>query len=459
MSAAGRKRILVVEDNAPLRETLAKMIAREDYEVDQAEDGERALALLADRAPHLILTDLRMPRMDGLQLLKVVKRLRPETEVVMLTAFGTIETAVEAVREGAYDFIEKPSERAHVLKVIRKAIEKQELRREVEELRAELARMREKGELIGASRSMRQVLEFIEQVAPSSATVLILGESGTGKELVAQAIHNLSPRARAPFVKVSCAALPETLLESELFGYERGAFTGATHRKEGRFELADGGTLFLDEIGEMSPAVQVKLLRVLQEGEFERLGGRQTLRVDVRIVAASNRDLWAAVEGKTFREDLYYRLNVISLPLPPLRERKEDIPLLVEHFIQRYAAKNGKQVEGVSREALDRLYNFDWPGNVRELENTIERAVVLTRDRVVGVEDLSPHIGRVEGAGGEGALPQGVPVVAIPVGTPLDEVERLMIEATLKLTEGDKSAAARKLGIATRTIYRKLGTS
>ncbi|MEK6711319.1 MAG: sigma-54 dependent transcriptional regulator [Nitrospinota bacterium] len=448
--------IMVVDDKRGSREALEKMIAKEGFRVSLAHDAETALEMLEREPASVVLTDLRMPGMDGIRLLKEIKRRTPRTEVILISGVGTVESAVEAMREGAYDFLTKPLERVVVRKAIEKAVEKQELVRENEDLRAQLRTFRDELGLIGNHPAIREVKEMVRQVAPTSATVLILGESGTGKELVASALHSLSDRKGGPFIKLNCAALPETLIESELFGYERGAFTGAAQRKEGRFRLAHGGTIFLDEIGDMPLALQPKILRVLQEGEFERVGGTETLKVDVRIAASTNRDLEREVAGRAFREDLYYRLNVISLHLPPLRERRSDVPLLAEHFLQRYAAKNNRPVRGFSREAVEILTNYDWPGNVRELENTVERAVVLSRGEILTPEDLPPQMARGQRPAGEPPADPDAPVLAIPVGTPLAEIERRVILETLRRTGGDKSAAARQLGIATRTIYRKL---
>jgi two-component system response regulator HydG len=447
--------VMVVDDKRGSREALEKMIAKEGFRVSLAHDAETALEAI-DRDPaSVVITDLRMPGMDGIRLLKEVKRRSPRTEVILISGVGTVESAVEAMREGAYDFLTKPLERVVVRKAIEKAVEVQELMRENEDLRAQLQSLRDESGLIGNHPSIRAVKELVRQVAPTSATVLILGESGTGKELVASAIHSLSERRGGPYIKLNCAALPETLLESELFGYERGAFTGAAQRKEGRFRLAHGGTLFLDEIGDMPLVLQPKILRVLQEGEFERVGGTETLKADVRIVASTNRDLERAVAERAFREDLYYRLNVIRVPLPALRERRSDVPLLAEHFLQRFAAKNSRPVKGFSREAAALLSGYDWPGNVRELENTVERAVVLSRGEILSPEDLPPHIARRPA--GEGAPAPEAPLLAIPAGTPLAEIERRVILETLRRAGGDKSEAARQLGIATRTIYRKIG--
>ena len=448
--------IMVVDDKRGSREALQKMIAKEGYQVSIAHDTETALEIFGREAAHLVITDLRMPGRDGISLLKEVKRMSSETEVILISGHGTVETAVEAMREGAYDFITKPLERVVVLKAISKAREKQDLTRENAGLRAQLRSLSDASGFIGNSAAVREVKELIRQVAPTSANVLILGESGTGKEIVANAIHRSSERAGRPFIKVNCAALPETLLESELFGYERGAFTGAVSRKEGRFFLADEGMLFLDEIGDMPMALQAKILRVLQEGEFERLGGNETLKVDVRIVAASNQDLTEAIAERCFREDLYYRLNVIGIHLVPLRERRGDIPLLVEHFLERFSAKNNQPVNVFSRAAVEAMSNYDWPGNIRELENSVERAVVLGRGEVLTLADLPAGVAGESREDDELPVEAGSTVISIPVGTPLAEVERRVILETLRSTGGDKSAAARRLGIATRTIYRKL---
>jgi two-component system response regulator HydG len=441
--------VLVVDDEAHLRESLDKTLAKEGFDVIQAATGQEALELLRDRPISVALCDLRMPIMDGIQFLKAARAIRPETEVIMMTGYGTVPMAVEAIKLGAYDFIEKPFKRLELVKSIQKARERQSLLFENKRLREEL-----EGEavgprsVIGTSRAMRQVIELVNQVAESSATILIEGESGTGKEVIANAIHYRSNRRERPFVKVSCAALPETLLEAELFGYEKGAFTGAVGRKSGRFELADTGTLFMDEVGEIPPSMQVKLLRVLQEGEFERLGGTKTLQVDVRLVAATNRRLADLVAKGQFREDLYYRLNVITVSIPPLRERPEDIPLLVDHFLRRYSQRNQRSIAGITKEAMERLIEYHWPGNVRELENTIERAIVLTRDATIGVDALPPTI----------LTSSRIPTqIVVPIGTKMKDVQRRMISETLKQTHGNRELAAKLLGIASRTIYRKMG--
>ena len=442
--------ILVVDDDRSNRQTLRRILAREGYEVEDAASGKEAMERLRARPTDIMLTDLKMPGMDGVELLRASRMVSPDTEVVLMTAYGTVETAVESMKEGAYDFLTKPLKRHEILKTVRKALEKRSLIAENRELKERLRRSDDigpLGKIIGNSAALRSALEVVHQVAPTNATVLISGESGTGKELVARAIHDLSPRTDQPLVQLACAALPETLLESELFGHEAGAFTGAAGKRKGRFESADSGTLFLDEVSETSPATQVKLLRVLQEGEFERVGGNRTIAVDVRIVAATNRDLSAMVEEKAFREDLFYRLNVIRIDLPPLRRRAGDVPLLTDHFVRMYAQRHAKAISGVDAEAMDLLDGYRWPGNVRELQNTIERAVVLTQTDRISLESLPGTI-----RGGERRSEQ----LAFSIGTSLREVERRMIQETLRLTGGDKKLAANLLGIHSRTIYRRM---
>ena len=373
--------VLVVDDERSNVESLEKIFTREGMRVLTAFDAKRALEQIRTHKVDVVLTDLMMPGTTGLELLRAIKQVAPDVEVVLMTAFGSVEAAVSAMREGAYDFVEKPLKRVTIVKSVRQAAERQKLVAENRILKDEI-KLLTKRELVGSSLAWRRVVDVASQAAPSLATVLVLGESGTGKELLARFIHERSARAKGPFVAVNCAAIPETILESELFGHERGAFTGANVKREGRFAKASGGTLFLDEIGELSPAVQVKLLRVLQEGEYEPLGGN-TVRADVRIVAATNRDLLAEVGAGRFREDLYYRLNVIAITAPPLRARREDIPLLVDHFIGLYCAKNGRARLKPTRGAMDRMGDYAWPGNVRELENVIERAVVLCRGDVL----------------------------------------------------------------------------
>jgi two-component system response regulator HydG len=439
--------VLVVDDEPPIVDSLQKILERESLRVLTAGSGGEALEIIRREPVSVLLTDLMMPGMSGMDLLRASKSVAPETETVLMTAYGTVENAVEAMKQGAYDFVTKPIKRAHLVRVIGKAIEKRSLVQENRSLRAQLAAEKRRT-LIGQSLPWRRTMEIVLQAAPSQATVLLLGESGTGKELLARAIHENSSRGGGPFVPVNCAALPESILEAELFGYEKGAFTGAAQRHDGRFVQAHGGTLFLDEIGEIPTHVQVKLLRVLQEGELERLGGR-TLKVDLRLVAATNQDLRAAVREGRFREDLYYRLNVIAVPIPPLRDRREDVPLLAEHFLQLYAARNGRQLSGFSRVVADTLSRYDWPGNVRELENTVERAVVLSRGSAIEIDDLPPEV-RQGGVTGDGRT------LSFAVGTPLEEIERRVIHATLAHVGGDKRLCAQLLGIATRTIYRRL---
>ncbi len=438
--------VLVVDDEASIVEALGKVLRKEGLSVLTAGNGRAALDIVRRQPVDVMITDLRMPGMGGDDLLKAVKAITPEIEVVLMTAYGTVEVAVEAMKRGAYDFISKPLKRASVVGTVRKAIDKAALLAENRDLRAKLEAATSR-EIVGNSQVMRATLEIARQAANSTATVLLLGESGTGKELLARYIHQHSPRDNRAFVPVNCAALPETILESELFGHEKGAFTGAVRSRQGRFVEADTGTLFLDEIAEITQTVQVKLLRALQEGEIEPVGGRTT-KVDFRLVCATNRDLTEEVKGGNFREDLFYRINVIPIRIPPLRDRLEDVPLLGGHFLRMYAAKHGKPVDGFTEEALHLMGNYGWPGNVRELENAVERAVVLCRGAHVGADDLPPELRDPQAGHGR--------QVTFSVGTPLEEVERRMILETLKFTRGDKRLAADLLGIATRTIYRKL---
>jgi len=441
--------LLIVDDEPSNVASLEKIFLREGIRVLTADGAKAALEIARTHRVHVVLTDLMMPGTSGVELLRALKQVSPDTECVVMTAYGTVETAVQAMRDGAYDFVEKPLKRMAIVKSVRKAAERQSLVEENRTLRQEI-KLLTRREIVGTSPALRRVLDVATQAAPSSATVLVLGESGTGKELLARYIHERSSRARGPFIGVNCAAIPETILEAELFGHERGAFTGAVGRREGRFAKASRGTLFLDEIGELSPSVQVKLLRVLQEGEYEPVGG-DTVKADVRIVAATNRDLRAQVAAGRFREDLFYRLNVIAVTAPPLRARREDVPLLVDHFLGTYCAKNNRPRLLVARSVMQLLLDYPWPGNVRELENVIERAVVLCRGDTLTIDDLPEAIVQ--------ASSPPPSALTVTVGTPLEEVEGRLIRETLRHTKGDKPLAAQLLGISTRTIYRKLGES
>jgi len=441
-------RILVVDDEAIARSALAELLRDEGYQVETAADGFKALPKLQEFSPDILLTDLQMPGMDGITLMERAFDMDPAPAAVLMTAVGTIESAVTAMRAGATDYITKPVNMEELLIILERALEQRQLEREAGQLRERLSVRDRIDNIVGTSEPMQRVFETILQVAPSRASVLIIGESGTGKELVANAIHHHSTRASRPFVKLHCAALAETLLESELFGHERGAFTGAVTRRDGRFKQADGGTLFLDEIGEISPAIQVKLLRFLQEREFEPVGSNQTVKVNVRVVAATNRDLSKEVKAGRFREDLYYRLNVVTIETPPLRTRPSDIPLLALRFLQTYAADNGKTIRGFTRRALHHLTHYSWPGNVRELENAVERAVVVCRGPEIDEQDLGPHILSTQKRDHD-----GMPVVP---GATLAELERYAILRTLEYTGGATTRAAEILGISPRTIQYRL---
>jgi two-component system, NtrC family, response regulator HydG len=394
-----------------------------------------------------VLTDLAMPGgIDGLDLLKNLKHLRPEVEIILMTAYGTVEKAVEAMKEGAYDFVTKPFKRVQIVKAVKKALEKQALTLEVKDLRAKLNGLTQRI-IVGQSEGVRRTLEVVKQAAPSMATILIQAENGTGKELIARAIHDYSNRRDRPFVPLNCSSIPESLFEAELFGHERGAFTGAVAARDGKFLQANSGTLFLDEISEIPIALQSKLLRALQEREIEPIGGKPQ-KFDVRVVAATNKDLQKEIREGRFRQDLYYRVNVINVTIPPLRDRRDDIPLLADHFLKKFREQNAReQLSGISREAIDVLTSYDWPGNVRELENAIQRAVVLCTGSVITPRDLPEQLATTEVVGR---------TLSIAVGTSLEEIERRVIQETLRLTKGDKRLAAQLLGIATRTIYRKI---
>jgi DNA-binding NtrC family response regulator len=438
-------RVLVVDDEANARSALAELLREEGLEVETAADGFKALGKLESFAPYVVVTDLKMPGMDGIELVNKLRALDEPPAVIVVTAFGAVGSAVEALRAGADDYLTKPLNFDELLVVVDKALANQAMRRETAQLRVRVQARVAPGNMVGSSPPMQRVIEIIDQVAPSQATVLITGESGTGKELVANAIHQRSPRASGPFIKLHCAALAESLLESELFGHEKGSFTGAMARKDGRFSLADGGTLFLDEIGEISASLQVKLLRFLQEREFERVGGTETIHVDVRLIVATNRDLAAEVARGQFREDLFYRLNVVNIETPPLRERRSDIPALAKFFLDRYAKDNAKSIDQISSQALDLLVAYDWPGNVRELENAIERSIVLATGPEIEPRHLPPNVRPV---GVTGAPP-------IP-GSTMAQIERYAILETLKAVGGSTSKAADILGISTRTVQYRL---
>lgn len=443
--------LLIVEDEPSQREMLAEFLRKEGHRVAEAKDGPMALDLLRDHTFDVVIMDQKMPGMSGLEVLKEAKKIQPELDVLMVTAYGTVESAVEAMKKGAFDYLTKPIDLEELLLTLGRVAERRTLIRENQVLRE---RLREKGvdsgELIYKSREMAEVVNLAGRVAPSKAAVLILGESGTGKELLARLIHSLSPRGHKPLVTVNCAALPESILESELFGHEKGAFTGAVQRRIGRFEQADGGTLFLDEIGDLSPPVQVKLLRFLQEGEFQRVGGAVPLHADVRVISATHKDLEAAIQEGAFREDLFYRLNVVTIHVPPLRERREDIRLLIEHFLGRYAKENGKKIEGVSREAMDLLLRYDYPGNVRELENIVERAVVITRDTVIQTADLPFGLrSKEEGVSDQVEEKKGL-------RSAVESLEKRLIEKAMLEARFNQSRAARLLGLSERMLRYKL---
>lgn len=442
--------ILVVEDGKSQRDMLRDFLRSEGHDVSEAERGDKALESVKKNYLDLLLLDYKMPGMDGMAVLEEVKGINPEIDVIIMTAFGTVDTAVKAIKMGAADYITKPIELEELIILIDRISERRVLLRENKILREEL---REKGittdQIVYQSQVMNELINLAARVASSNATILIEGESGTGKELVARLIHTLSPRSKKHLITVNCAALPENLLESELFGHEKGAFTGADRKRIGRFEEADGGSLFLDEIGDLSPSVQVKLLRFFQEREFQRVGGNQTLRSDVRIISATNQNLEAKVKEGSFREDLFYRLNVVAIAIPPLRERKEDVGPLIDHFLGHFAAANGKEIQGVSPEARDLLLKYDYPGNVRELENIIERAVVITRGSVISTGDLPFHAG----------FPSADRNEIWNQGTLKDSIvalERQMIRKALSETSSNQTRAADLLGISERMLRYKL---
>jgi DNA-binding NtrC family response regulator len=442
-----KKRILIVEDEDKLRRVLELQLASAGFDVDQAATAEDGLRVV-DRAD-LVLTDLKLPRMSGLEFLAAIRRQNAQVPVVMMTAFGSVETAVESMKAGATDFLLKPFSLDHLMQVVSKALEVRALRDENRQLKEELGRRYEFDNIIGRSAPMQEIFATIERVAPTRATVLLAGESGVGKDLIARAIHFHSPRRDRPLVKINCTAIPENLMESELFGYEKGAFTGAQTSKPGKFEQADTGTVFLDEIGDVPAAIQVKLLRILQEREFERLGSNVTRHIDVRVIAATNSDLRAALEQGTFREDLYYRLNVVPLNIPPLRERRADIPFLANHFIRKLAPDAGCQVDSITDAAMEKLLAYHWPGNVRELENVIERSLVMATGRQLDAGDI-----KLEAAPRPRAPNGGAHL--LPEGLTLDQYEQELIREALKRADGNKSQAARMLGLTRNALRYRL---
>jgi DNA-binding NtrC family response regulator len=443
-------RVLIADDLEASRKGLAALVATWGYEVEEAADGQEALAKAADTNPAVVITDLVMPKLDGLGLLKAVQAELPFTMVIILTGHGTIETAVGATKDGAYDYLTKPVDVARLRLLVEKAIEKGEALREVNVLRRRVKSVWGHGRLVGTSKVMQAVFRQIDLAAPTSAPVLIAGESGTGKELAAQTLHELSPRSQGPFVAVNCAAIPETLLESEIFGHERGAFTGALERRIGCFELAHQGTLFLDEIAEMSPPLQAKFLRILQDGALKRIGGRSEIKVDVRVLAATNKEPARGLKDGSFREDLYYRLNVFTLTLPPLRARREDIPLLIQAFVEEFDGKYERKVRGVDEAALRLLVAHDWPGNVRQLRNTLERAVVSCAGELITPADLPSE------PTGPGGVDEPRASAPLAVGVKLKDVERDVILKTLAAVGNNKTRAAEVLGISLKTLHNKL---
>ena len=443
-----KHRILIADDDESGRGGLAALLAMWGYEVQEAVDGKDALERAPSFRPHVVVADMVMPVIDGIGLLKPLAATVPEAAVILLTAHGSIETAVSAMREGAYDYMTKPVDPRRLRVLVEKAVEKVQVNREVTVLRRQLKETRGLGPLLGVSPGMQEIYRLIEMAAPSPAPVLILGETGTGKELVARTIHDLSQRAKGPFVAVNCSAIPETLLESELFGHEKGAFTGAMSRRPGYFELADGGTIFLDEIAEMSSNLQAKYLRVLQDSQVRRIGGHDEVSVDVRVVCATNKDVTKAVQEGAFREDLYYRVNVLTIPLPPLRRRPEDISLLAEAFMAEFNDKYERQVRGIDEAALKLLRDHAWPGNVRELRNVIERAVVSCEDGMITADCLP--IAPLGAAPAERAN-----VVVLPVGTTLDDGEKQLILRTLQSVNNNKTRAAEILGTTPKTLHNK----
>jgi len=445
-----RLSVLIVDDEKNAREGLARALQK-SYEVLLAENGQRALEILTTRNVDAMLSDVRMPGMDGLTLLQRTLALPHPPVCIMLTAYGSIELAVDAMKRGAHDFLTKPINLDRLNILLNRALRTREVEQENRELHEQINEKFGMENIIGKSAAMQEVFDTVRQVAGTKATVLIEGESGTGKELIAHALHRLSPRSKGPYVAVHCAALSASLLESELFGHEKGAFTGATERRRGRFELADGGSLFLDEIGEIDSSIQIKILRVLEERNFERVGGQETIETDTRLIAATNRNLRTMMEQGEFREDLFYRLFVVVIRIPPLRERREDIPLLIQHFLQASAKENGRQIEGVTPDAMQALSDYGWPGNIRELRNAVERMVVLSRNNRITLRDLPAEIRGQASTSIAGSIAESA---SSPLS--IDAAEKNLIIKALKATNGNRTEAARQLGISRRTLHRKL---
>jgi len=441
--------ILVVDDDVAHRIMLKKLIGSWGYDVSEAEDGSIAIERVRQRAFDLILMDIRMLNVSGIEALEQIKIINPAIPVIIMTAYASVETAVNALKKGAYDYLTKPLDFDELKITIARATEHTRLKKENEYLKGRLGERFDRQNIIGQGAAMVKLLDTVSQVASTEATILITGESGTGKEMIANAIHYNSQRVEAPFIKINCAALTETLLESELFGHEKGAFTGADRKREGKFRQAEGGSLFLDEVSEMSQAMQVKLLRVLQEREITRVGGAEVIKIDVRVIAASNKDLKKQIQSGRFREDLFYRLNVVNLFVPPLRERREDIPLLAQHFLNLFAEKNSKSIKGFTPQAMEKLLKYAWPGNVRELMNAVERAVVLSRTEYLGADELALMMAN-------DAVAEKVNQNSLPENLPLEEVEKRTILEALDIAGGNKSEAARRLGITRKTLRKKL---
>jgi DNA-binding NtrC family response regulator len=443
----GPEKILVVDDEVNIREAMAALLGAEGYEVSTAASVEQAVAVLGADYFQVVLSDMRMDGESGMDLLRWLRQNCPESEMILLTAYGSVEDAVEAMKLGAYDYLSKPVDRRRLLLLIEKALEKQRLAMENRSLRRRLSVKEEFSNIIGTSSRIRQIFKVISEVAPTNATVLISGESGTGKELVARAIHSRSNRRDGPFITLNCGALPDTLLESELFGYEKGAFTGAVGMKMGRIELASGGTLFLDEVGDMTPKTQVDLLRVLQERELRRVGGVKVIKVDVRFIAATNKELSAEIAEKRFREDLYYRLNVVPITMPALRERKEDIPILIQAFLEEFCRLHQKELKKIADRTMDLMLHYAWPGNVREMRNVVERMVLLSRTDTLEPRDLPSSIHREQ---------DNRPTITMPIDQPLEEIEKTVIQNVFSRVTHNRRKAAQLLGISLRALHYKI---